>query len=57
MAAIDHPTTMRENKSSTTERREPAFGGPNGGRIGHPFGVGLLSVEVALKQIGVVVRW
>src|SRR5258708_25166448 len=37
--------------TSTTERREPALYGPNGGGIGHPFGVGLLGAKVPLEQI------
>src|SRR5258708_12724721 len=34
-----------------TERREPAIYGPNGGSIGHPFGVGILGAKVPLEQI------
>jgi hypothetical protein len=49
---MDHPPTMRENKSSTTERREPAVRCPHVGRISHPFRVRLLGMEVAFKQMG-----
>src|SRR5712691_1006879 len=52
MAAMDHPTSIRENKSSTTARDPPPFCRPNVGRIGHPFGVGLIGAEVALQQVG-----
>src|SRR6266699_2375850 len=40
MAAIDHPTTRRENRSSTTAR------------YSHPSGVGLSGTEVPLEQVG-----
>jgi hypothetical protein len=42
---------MRENRSSTTERREPALRRPHVRGIGHPFGIRLISMQVALKQI------
>src|SRR6266487_630376 len=52
MAARDHPTTMRENKSSTTARKSQLIACPNVGRIRHPFAVGLIGAEVAKAPIG-----
>ncbi len=31
---------------------QPPHGSPDGGRIGHPFGIGTVSTEIALEQIG-----
>ncbi len=46
------PTTMRENRSSTTERRQPAFGARDRSDSGDPRGGGPIRVNVPIEPVG-----
>jgi hypothetical protein len=52
IAAIAHPSAIRENKSSTTAKKSHPIARPNAGRVCVPFGIRTLSAEVALEQVG-----
>src|SRR5205807_2450011 len=49
---IANPTAMREEISTTPERREIPFRRFNGCDIGDPFGIGGRSGKLAIEQIG-----
>jgi hypothetical protein len=51
VAAMAQPTTRRENRSSTTERREPAGCCGNVGHISDPFLIRLLRLKLAIEHI------
>src|SRR2546421_9319023 len=51
VSAIAQPTTIRENRSTITEKLEPPFCGFDGLAISHPLPVGLLGLKLPVQMM------